>query len=503
MMSFIRHAWVVGGCLFLTSCQPEDVWLVDVSVLGLPDAVRSLEVSILRDGKSAEDSLQVVTHHLSGFVVQLPSDSSRALQLKLLISGLDESGCQVAQGTGTTLLAGRGRRPLEVRVALTEPGCHLRLNPSGKGQGTVTLDDGIAARSYDASSGPMDYDYPGRTTVTLTAKAANKSYFGGWFGDCRGHASTCTIDVAATRRVQVDFLGECMDTWCPEEWPVPTAGALQSLWGTSATSVFSVGAGGTILHGDGIRWEKSKSDWNGKQNLNAVWSKSADDAVWVAGDEGTILRGERSPEKGISFAAVQVPAGIGDLYGIWGSAADDIWAVGAGGTILHWTKERWTSEPSPVSTDLKSVWGSGAADIWAVGSGGTILHWNGHVWMRPSVDSRFADFNFNGVGGLLPDVVWAVGDRGVILSRNGNAWSQFPSNVSVTLYAVFGTPWADLWIVGDKGTVLKLDGNALVRIGLGAGTNLRSIWGASPLDFWAAGEAQGMLVPLLRYRPAR
>ena len=36
-----------------------------------------------------------------------------------------------------------------------------------------------------------------------------------------------------------------------------------------------------------------------------------------------------------------LPQGYG-LYGVWGSAADDVWAVGDGGTLLHWDGFAWT-----------------------------------------------------------------------------------------------------------------------------------------------------------------
>jgi hypothetical protein len=74
-----------------------------------------------------------------------------------------------------------------------------------------------------------------------------------------------------------------------------------------------------------------------------------------------------------------------DLYGVWGSSgADsgppDVYAVGWGGTILHYDGSSWSRMSSGTDRDLRGVWGSSGADsgppdIYAVGWGGTILHY--------------------------------------------------------------------------------------------------------------------------------
>ena len=69
------------------------------------------------------------------------------------------------------------------------------------------------------------------------------------------------------------------------------------------------------------------------------------------------------------------------LYDIWGTASDNIFAVGANGTILHFDGDEWTQMSSPTSEFLMGVWGSSADDIWAVGFYGITLHrQNGNNW---------------------------------------------------------------------------------------------------------------------------
>src|SRR5262245_52489478 len=60
------------------------------------------------------------------------------------------------------------------------------------------------------------------------------------------------------------------------------------------------------------------------------------------------------------------------LYGVWGSAANDVWVVGAAGTILHFNGATFTPVASGVSATLFGVWGASASEVWAVGSNGMI-----------------------------------------------------------------------------------------------------------------------------------
>ena len=57
-----------------------------------------------------------------------------------------------------------------------------------------------------------------------------------------------------------------------------------------------------------------------------------------------------------------------DLSAVWGASSSDVWAVGRGGTILHWDGVVWTGTTALAPDELHSVHGSGASDVWAVGN---------------------------------------------------------------------------------------------------------------------------------------
>ena len=64
------------------------------------------------------------------------------------------------------------------------------------------------------------------------------------------------------------------------------------------------------------------------------------------------------------------------LDGIWGSSGSDVFAVGSGGTILHYDGSGWTPMTSGITTYLYGVWGGSSNDVFTVGDGGTILHYS-------------------------------------------------------------------------------------------------------------------------------
>ena len=103
---------------------------------------------------------------------------------------------------------------------------------------------------------------------------------------------------------------------------------------------------------------------------------------------------------------------IPTLLDIWGSAADDICAVGHG-VALHYDGGGWLEHDLPSGlpgTVFLSIWGRRGDEIWTVGTGGTIIHWNGNSWQpqaTPANNTLFA------VGGNA-DTVWAVGGDGAI-----------------------------------------------------------------------------------------
>lgn len=157
-------------------------------------------------------------------------------------------------------------------------------------------------------------------------------------------------------------------------WTEPMAQRLvattfRAMWGWDKT-IWAVGDGGnTVITFDGganwrLRWIAST------ENIQAMWSASPSEFFLVS-DEGS-LRG--------SIDGLIWPRRMGNpevpMRGVWGSTANDVYAVGDRGTIMHSARFDGPFEPQGSGTTkrLNAVWGSDAGDVYAVGEEGTILH---------------------------------------------------------------------------------------------------------------------------------
>lgn len=150
---------------------------------------------------------------------------------------------------------------------------------------------------------------------------------------------------------------------------------IRGLFGFGPSDVWAVGTHAAIFHWGGTRWERASSPVSGVTFLG-VWGGASND-VWAVGGEfglggahtvGNVLRnrGDRWTDTLTGIALVQA---------IHGLAADDIWAVGSAGLILHWNGSRWVNYSIGGSDDLYAVWARSPTDVWAVGDGGLIAHY--------------------------------------------------------------------------------------------------------------------------------
>src|SRR5512138_2875912 len=78
-------------------------------------------------------------------------------------------------------------------------------------------------------------------------------------------------------------------------------------------------------------------------------------------------------------------AADGALLGVWGTAPDDVWAVGGNpdeSLILHNDGTGWTRQVMSGTSRLWNTYGFSGNDVYAVGERGLILHFDGNTWTR-------------------------------------------------------------------------------------------------------------------------
>jgi hypothetical protein len=206
--------------------------------------------------------------------------------------------------------------------------------------------------------------------------------------------------------------------------------------------------------------------------LTALFAPAADD-VWAVGHAGTILHFD-----GASWRAVRSATGF-NLNAIAGSSSTDIWAAGDGGPLVHWDGRTWTAVRSATEEPLIDLTVRSARDAWAV-SAHAAFHWDGTTWSL-AADGLDPNATLLGVWGGRrdepgsTDEVWAVASSAGtaeptpadgsprpshLLRWDGGRWSM--TDVPFDLRAVRGTRRGDVYATG-YGT-LHFDGTCWSQI---------------------------------------
>ncbi|NOZ88222.1 MAG: hypothetical protein GXP49_18575 [Deltaproteobacteria bacterium] len=228
-----------------------------------------------------------------------------------------------------------------------------------------------------------------------------------------------------------------------------------------------------------------------------------------------------------------------DLMDVWGKSADDLYAVGFSGTILHFDGTSWKKMESGTTEDLMGVWGYKLEDqennqtrteVFAVGTKGTILRYDGKAWALMKVISDpdpdkprpvVVVDNLHDVWGIKPagmdpqrqhPTVIAVGAEGVIVRYEAEedlfkemrrrdeekyfddveqvektriAYNRFTSE---RLGGVFGVNPNRFVAVGNNGTILQYNGTTWTKFTItGFVKHLNGVWGRSGGEVFAVG----------------
>ena len=231
-----------------------------------------------------------------------------------------------------------------------------------------------------------------------------------------------------------------------------------AMWGSGKDDMWiagRAGARGQVLHWDGTSWSPSYT--LGERSIHALWGTSSND-FWALGEPGTLFHfnGTTFDEQVLISECDPHRAVLRDL---WGSSNSDIWAVGDGGAIYHYREKgepqcpdwaRATSAAAGLADPFASehayfgIWGSAADDVWAAFLDAPsassppkigFSHFDGTAW-------RVAQLQ---VGG------WGVPDQSIEPSRRGHRmWGSSANDivalVASTTWRWNGTTWSPSYI---------------------------------------------------------
>jgi len=259
--------------------------------------------------------------------------------------------------------------------------------------------------------------------------------------------------------------------WLREMLP-QTPFTFASVWADSGGALWAVGSNGGLSRLAGGVWTPF-----GTGSTSRFVSAHGDTQgnVWAVSEQAEIVRVDaRGVASGFTNDAAK------GLSGVHAFGPSDAWAVGGGGTLLHFDGAKWTSRAAGTSFDLLAVWGASPSDVWLVGDRGTIVHCDETACSPPN--GQFTA-NLSAVWSVSADEAWAVGAGGVILRRSAAGWRSVESPTKTDLTAVWGSGPNDVWFGGYQ-VLLRWNGSTLSKVD-GLPNGAAALHGRATDDLWA------------------
>lgn len=299
---------------------------------------------------------------------------------------------------------------------------------------------------------------------------------------------------------------------CPGPDPAPEyrivheelSAGLLSVWGTSASDVWTVGgdpdgSGPMVLHWDGSEWRRHATGQSGDLWWVHGWDGGP---VLMGGEGGMILRYE-----GGAFTRMTTPTDTPIVFGIWGSSPSDVLAVGGvgrtSGFVWHFDGSAWSEVELPEGFDGRSlfkVWGTGPGDAWIVGTDGAAMHWDGSALALLDVPTTRTLFTVHAAGGEVA-AVGGVGSGVLIEHGAEGAWHDLTPELTPQLFGVYLSETSGR-AVGINGTILRRELGAggsewvIEDTGLDLAETFHAVWIDPDGGVWAVG-GQVLAEPLV------
>lgn len=154
---------------------------------------------------------------------------------------------------------------------------------------------------------------------------------------------------------------------------MPVTSDLYAAWTTgqgTAQVTYVVGAGGMILRRDNLGWTREASGLT-TESLTALFGTN-DQSLYAFGAKGATLK--RSGGAWKLEPVKQFTGGARGSAGCVINGTSELLAVGTQGLILRRSGTDWVNEPSLTGQPFSGIGAANANDIYAIGSGGLVLH---------------------------------------------------------------------------------------------------------------------------------
>ena len=129
----------------------------------------------------------------------------------------------------------------------------------------------------------------------------------------------------------------------------------------------------------------------------------------------------------VTFPTPPQPASKLWMYDVFGNSADDVYACGYMGSMVHFDGENWTEVNMKSSQNIVAIWGEGDGTLYACGGGGSVWRNSGTGWN--SMDSGSGNY-LVGLGSFNGDI-HVSGLEGTLRRLSGNSWDDTKSSMII------------------------------------------------------------------------
>lgn len=445
--------------------------IVDVDIDYWPSEAKTLLLVTTLNGQPGKE--QRLSPDERRLAVHLPADASGTVAVR--VYGMDAGDCIKAEGSLEASVPTSLNRTEQHSIKMTRPseskcsftalstGLDQSVQPDLKAVGGAGPDNVYVVGGGGQSGSPLDVMLrcsAGSATCSLVPAAAGLTvgnvYSDFWGSDANnmfvshtsGQIVRCSASTVSCAVMRFDGQRQ----------------SLGSIWGSDAENVYAVGQGGLILRCSASTNTCAAQNSTATQPLSRVWGSDAEYVYAVGGDgwsggsctpgtTGSIVRCRASSR---DCEKLTVPI-ASSLCGVWGSDAENVYAVGGKGAIVRCTAatNRCTKLNSGTTQLLYSVWGSDAGNVYVVGDN-TIVRCQAGSDTCTSLNPGTVSV-FRAVWGSDARNVYVVGTGGVVVrcAAGEEQCTPLTTNVKTELRAVFGIDSNNVYVVGESGTILR------------------------------------------------
>lgn len=266
--------------------------------------------------------------------------------------------------------------------------------------------------------------------------------------------------------------------WATES--IPIAGIfVGGMAAANATNIWAVGDNLDIFYSDGTaggNWVTQNSAGTG--NFYGAYALDQNNVWAVGGTTAGPFTSRIYKWNGTAWAD-ETPAGINDQFkAASGCDADHVWAAGydsSNNSHIYFrdATHTWnaTAQYTLTGVRLRGIKAIAPNNVWAVGNGGTILHFNGTTWAPHSQSGVVTTSEQYMVNATSAGNVWSAGSGNSILNFDGTTWTLFNSpDVTANHRTALPASTGSVWVTGQGG---KIFNGAIMRI-----ASANPTWGA-------------------------